>query len=93
MDPLTPAGIEPANLGSRGEYDNHWTTGVDSRTLRILQEAISAHKSLLHYSLIGTSVKSDSRLTIMQLQILSNEADGLHFYGLFNTWSENLILL
>ena len=21
--------IEPANLGSRGEYDNHWTTGVD----------------------------------------------------------------
>ena len=21
--------IEPANLGSRGEFDNHWTTGVD----------------------------------------------------------------
>ena len=26
---MTPAGIEPANLGSKGEYDNHWTTGVD----------------------------------------------------------------
>ena len=26
----TPAGIEPANLGSRGEYDNRWTTGVDA---------------------------------------------------------------
>ena len=25
----TPAGFEPANLGSSGEYDNHWTTGVD----------------------------------------------------------------
>ena len=24
------AGIEPANLSSRGEYDNHWTTGVDN---------------------------------------------------------------
>ena len=28
-NPSTPAGIEPANLGSRGEYDNHWTTGID----------------------------------------------------------------
>ena len=28
-NPSTPAGIEPANLRSRGEYDNHWTTGVD----------------------------------------------------------------
>ena len=24
-----PAGFEPANLGSSGEYDNHGTTGVD----------------------------------------------------------------
>ena len=28
-NPSTPAVIEPANLGSRGEYDNHWTTKVD----------------------------------------------------------------
>ena len=28
-NPSTPAGIEPTNFGSRGEYDNHWTTGVD----------------------------------------------------------------
>ena len=28
-NPSTPAAIEPANLGSRGEYDNHCTTGVD----------------------------------------------------------------
>ena len=28
-NPSTPVGIEPAKLGSRGEYDNHWTTGVD----------------------------------------------------------------
>ena len=28
-NPSNPAGIEPANLGSRGEYDNHWATGVD----------------------------------------------------------------
>ena len=27
--PSTLAGFEPANLGSSGEYDNHWTTGVD----------------------------------------------------------------
>ena len=33
-NPATPAGIEPANLGSRGEYDNHWTTGVDRRAVR-----------------------------------------------------------
>ena len=32
-NPSTPAGIEPANLGSRGEYDNHWTTGVDTMGL------------------------------------------------------------
>ena len=29
-NPSTPAGFEPANLGSSGEYDNHGTTGVDS---------------------------------------------------------------
>ena len=28
-EPSTPAGIEPANLESSGEYDNHGTTGVD----------------------------------------------------------------
>ena len=28
-NPSTPPGIKPANLGSRGKYDNHWTTGVD----------------------------------------------------------------
>ena len=26
-----PAGFEPANLGSSGEYDNHWTTKVDDK--------------------------------------------------------------
>ena len=26
--PSTPARFESANLGSSGEYDNHWTTGV-----------------------------------------------------------------
>ena len=30
--PSTPAGCEHANLGSSGEYDNHWTTGVDARS-------------------------------------------------------------
>ena len=29
-NPSTTAGIKSANLGSRAEYDNHWTTGVDS---------------------------------------------------------------
>ena len=29
-NPSTPARFEPANLGSSGEYDNHWTTGVDA---------------------------------------------------------------
>ena len=28
-NPSTPAGIEPTNLISRDEYDNHWTTGVE----------------------------------------------------------------
>ena len=28
-NPSSPAGFEPANLGSSGEYDNHWTTRVD----------------------------------------------------------------
>ena len=28
-NPSAMVRIEPANLGSRGEYDNHWTTGVD----------------------------------------------------------------
>ena len=28
-NPSTPAGFEPANLGSSGEYDNHGTTSVD----------------------------------------------------------------
>ena len=35
-NPSTPAGIEPANLGSRGESDNHWTTGVDINIEHIL---------------------------------------------------------
>ena len=30
--PSTPAGFEPANLGSSSEYDNHRTTGVDKGT-------------------------------------------------------------
>ena len=33
-NPSTPAGFEPANLGSNGEYHNHGTTGVD-RNVRI----------------------------------------------------------
>ena len=28
-NPSTPAGFEPASLACRGEYDNHWTTGLD----------------------------------------------------------------
>ena len=28
-NPSTLAGLEPANLGSSGKYDNHETTGVD----------------------------------------------------------------
>ena len=32
---LTPAGIEPANLGSSGEYDNHWTTGSTLMTVTL----------------------------------------------------------
>ena len=28
-NPSTPAGFEPTNLGSSGEYDNQWTTEVD----------------------------------------------------------------
>ena len=28
-NPSTPAGFEPANLASNGEYDNHWTIGAD----------------------------------------------------------------
>ena len=31
LKPSTLAGFEPANLRSSGEYDNHWTTGVDVR--------------------------------------------------------------
>ena len=27
--------IEPANLGSRGEYDNHWTTEVDKEKVKL----------------------------------------------------------
>ena len=30
-NPSIPAGIEPANLGSSGEYDNHGTTGVGEK--------------------------------------------------------------
>ena len=26
---LTPAGFEPETLEFSGEYENHWTTGVD----------------------------------------------------------------
>ena len=26
---IDPAGLEPVNLGSSGEYDNHWITGID----------------------------------------------------------------
>ena len=28
---IDPAGFEPAYLESSGEYDNHWTTGVDRK--------------------------------------------------------------
>ena len=28
---IDPGGIEPANLGSRSEFDNHWTSGVYSK--------------------------------------------------------------
>ena len=30
-NPSTPAGIEPANLGPSGEYDNHGTTGIETQ--------------------------------------------------------------
>ena len=31
QDFYVPTGIEPANLGYRGEYDNDWTIGVDTK--------------------------------------------------------------
>ena len=34
----TPAGFEPANLGSSGEYDNHETTGVDTLPIRYIRK-------------------------------------------------------
>ena len=44
-NPSTSTGIEPANLGSRGEYDNHWTTGVDSSdVLKVLIAKINTHE-------------------------------------------------
>ena len=33
-NPSTPAGFEAANLGYSGEYDNHWTTSVDSNVIQ-----------------------------------------------------------
>ena len=33
-NPSTPAGFEPAKLGSSGEYDNHGTTGVDTVSIK-----------------------------------------------------------
>ena len=35
-NPSIPAGYEPANLGSTGEYDNHGTTGFDMFTYETL---------------------------------------------------------
>ena len=45
-NPWTPAEIEPANLGSRGEYDNHWTIGFDDLRLTIPSVV---HSLLLYY--------------------------------------------
>ena len=39
-NPLTPAGFEPANLGYRCEYENHWTTVVDSVPYVVHNETI-----------------------------------------------------
>ena len=47
-NPRTPAGFEPANLGSSGEYDNHWTTGVFTKLLlRVFKYEISLYKCLV----------------------------------------------
>ena len=39
-NPSTLAGIEPANLGSSGEYDNRWTTGVDFLLLQLIDHPL-----------------------------------------------------
>ena len=46
-NPSTPAGIEPGNLGSSGEYDNHWTTGS---TLLLSTQALGLHTTLHTFS-------------------------------------------
>ena len=51
-NPLTPTGYEPANLGSRGEYDNHGTTGVD-HTFKIPPDTQFCGQTNLFYGDFG----------------------------------------
>ena len=50
--PSTPAGFEPNNLGSSGEYDNHRTTGVDRLHCVAFIDNFSYHQIYLNDSSI-----------------------------------------
>ena len=58
-NPSTLAGIEPAILGSKGEHDNHWTTGVGlsmnvNMTAWSLQGPTSQDNFMLNFILRGS---------------------------------------
>ena len=47
-NPSTPTRIESANLVSRDEYDNHWTTGVDKPPDLTVNAVLQEKLNLIH---------------------------------------------
>ena len=58
-NPSTPAGIEPANLGSRGKYDNHCTAGIDFRKVTVF--------IYLYYKLVNAVTSEPLKLQSINL--------------------------
>ena len=48
-NPSTPAGLEPTNLESSGEYDNHWTTAHQGRRIGLCVYRQITHIGLFHF--------------------------------------------
>ena len=87
---MAPAGIEPTNLGSRSEYDNLRTTGVDAATVKVHRLEWLGHvlrrkytktvKSILDEILEGKRKRGRPRLRWMD-----DVEEDLRFMGV-NRW-------
>ena len=73
-NPSTAAGIEPANLGSSGEYVNHWTTEVENFVTDITFQFFHCAWACLVHSIFSIYPRDRNRRGVMSGERAGHES-------------------